>query len=123
MVPFGPLAKPPQVVTVSVGLQGVKEEITAFGQELTVVGTNAPNLTLETIDLHLDSMIAKLETLKSSNITTNQNVLKKLDAAARGLIKLVDIETGNELNKYTKTAGDKLATKQRAQAGSERSLG
>ena len=78
------MAKPPEVVKVVVGVQGVKKEVTAFGQELTVVGAITPNLTLEAIDLHLDSMIDKLEMLKSSNITTNQNALKKLDAAARG---------------------------------------
>ena len=89
------LAKPPHVVKVLAGVEGVKEEITAFGQELTAVGAITPNLTLEAIDLHLDSMIAKLETLKSSNITANQNALKKLDEAAWELIKLVDIKSEN----------------------------
>ena len=93
---FGSLAKPTQVVDVLVGVQGVKKEITAFGQELTGVGAFTPNLILEAIELHLDSMTAKLESLQSSNIFTNQNALKKLDHAATELFRLVDTKIEKE---------------------------
>ena len=96
----GSLAKPAQVADVLAAVQGVQKEITAFGQELAAVGAITPNLTLEAIEVHLDSIIAKLESLKSSNISANQNAVNKLDHVATELIRLVDMKTEKELKKY-----------------------
>ena len=92
----GSLAKPAQVADVLAAVQGVQKEITAFGQELAAVGAITPNLTLEAIEVHLDSIIAKMESLKNSNISANQNAFKKLDHVATELIRLIDIKTENQ---------------------------
>ena len=93
-------------------VQGVQKEITAFGQELAAVGAITPNLTLEAIEVHLDSVIAKLESLKNSNISANQNALKKLNFVAMELIRLIYITTEKELKKDLKVVATKLGAKQ-----------
>lgn len=96
----GSLAKPMQVADVLAGVQGGKKEITPFGQELAAAGAITPSLTLEAIEVHLDSITAKLGSVGNSNISANQNALKKLDHVAAELIRLIDIKTEKELNKY-----------------------
>ena len=92
----GSLAKPAQVADVLTAVQGVQKEITAFGQELAAVGAITPNLTLGTIEVHLENIIAKLESLKSSNISANQNAVKKPDYVATELSNIVDIKIEKE---------------------------
>ena len=108
----GSLAKPAQVADVLAAVQGVQKEITAFGQELAAVGAITPNLTLGAIEVHLDNIIAKLESLKNSNISANQNALKKLDYVTSELIRHINIKTEKEFKNDLKVVASKLGVKQ-----------
>jgi hypothetical protein len=73
----GSLSKPLEIEGSLDDLKAFKEEVTAFGQELEVIGAITDSVSAPLILAHLDAMILKLTTLKQGNNTANQNALKK----------------------------------------------
>jgi len=89
----GSSAKPIDIDQTMDDLDACKEGSTAFGQELADIGTITDTVSVPRIVLHLDAMILKLTTLKQSNTTANQKVLKNLNDAAAKLLAKVDVKT------------------------------
>ena len=90
----------------------MQERISAFGQELADIGAITDKVSVPRIVAHLDAMILKLTTLKQSNNTANQKVLKNLNDAAAKLLAKVDVKTEKQFRIDMEKFGTLLGAKQ-----------
>jgi len=110
-------AKPVDIDQTMDDLDACEKGVAAFGQELADVGALTDKVSVTHIAAHLDAMMLKLTTLRQSNNTANQKVLKALNDQACKLLAKVDVKSEKRFKVDMNKFGTPIATKQAEMKG------